>query len=353
MMDGPTDDLLVADLQVIRSDFVLDLRLRLAEGEVLVLLGPNGAGKSTALRALAGLVASDGAIVLAGRRVDRLSAESRRVGMVFPDHLLFPHLTVLDNIAFGPRSIGLRRRKSLAVAREWVERFDLAALVHRRPAQLSSGQSQRVALARALAAGPELLLLDEPLAALDGRRRMHVRSALRRELRSLTRGAIVVTHDPIDAMVLADRVVVVEEGRIVQEGSPAEVAAHPRTDHLAHVFGLNLVPGHADGATVRMAETPGVITASGEQDGEVFAAFAPAAVSVMISPPVGSPRNVWEGSIRQAEPVGDLVRLEVEVPALGRTVRADVTAMAATELEGYADRVWLAVKAAEVRLYPR
>lgn len=353
MINSPAAPLLMADLQVIRSDFVLDVGLRLDEGEVLVLLGPNGAGKSTALRALAGLVESAGAIRLAGRRVDGLPAERRRIGMVFPDHLLFPHLTVLDNIAFGPRSIGLRRPESLAVAREWVERFDLITLTDRRPAQLSSGQSQRVALARALAAGPELLLLDEPLAALDGRRRMHVRSALRRELRSLTRGAIVVTHDPIDAMVLADRVVVVEDGRIVQEGLPTEVAAHPRTDHLAHVFGLNLVPGHADGATVRMAETGGVITASGEQAGDVFAAFAPAAVSVMISPPVGSPRNVWEGSIQQAEPVGDLVRLEVAVPALGRTVRADVTAMAASELEEHADRVWLAVKAAEVRLYPR
>ncbi|MDN5726776.1 MAG: ABC transporter ATP-binding protein [Propionibacteriales bacterium] len=345
--------LLAADLSVRRDDFLLEVSLRLAEGEVLVLLGPNGAGKSTVLRALAGLVPAAGMIELAGRRIDQVRAERRGIGLVFADHLLFPHLTVTDNIAFGPRATGQGRRAAAAVARRWMERLDLTDFADRRPGQLSGGQAQRVALARAAAGAPDLLLLDEPLAALDGRTRLRVRSDLRRDLRTLARGAVVVTHDPVDAMVLADRVLVIEGGAIVQEGAPTDLAARPRTDYLAQLFGLNLIPGVADGSVIRAVGGAGSITVAGTHHGGVFTTFAPSSVSILVEQPRGSPRNVWSGDIVRVEPIGDRVRVDVAVPELGETVRADVTPAAAAELEVHHGPVWLAVKAMEVAVHPR
>jgi molybdate transport system ATP-binding protein len=215
----------VADVRVARPEFDVVARLDVATGQTLALVGPNGAGKSTVLGAIAGLVDADGRVVLDGRELGALPAERRGVGVVSQDFLLFPHLTVRDNVAFPLRVRGLAR----AAADEWLQRFDLEQLAERHPSQLSGGQAQRVALARALASQPDVLLLDEPMAALDVEVRDEVRADLARYLREFEGPTIVVTHDIADAAALAAEVAVIERGVIVQRGPLAELAAAPAT----------------------------------------------------------------------------------------------------------------------------
>jgi molybdate transport system ATP-binding protein len=228
-----------AHLVVDQGTFHLDLPLSVAPGEVVALLGPNGAGKTTALRALAGLIPlTSGHIDLSGSRLDDSAGifvppERRSVGVVFQDYLLFPHLSALDNVAFGPACRGATRARSREIAQGWLSRVGLAELARRRPRQLSGGQAQRVALARALATDPALLLLDEPLAALDARTRLQTRAELQRHLAQYPGPTLVVTHDPLDALVLADRLVIVEDGVVVQEGDASTITAQPRTDYVA------------------------------------------------------------------------------------------------------------------------
>jgi molybdate transport system ATP-binding protein len=214
---------LSAAVQVKRGDFRLDVALEVAPGETLALLGPNGAGKSTALAALAGILDSSGSITLNDRALDAVPTEGRRIGFVFQDYLLFPHLTVLDNVAFGA---------SRAAALPWLERFGLESLAGKRPGQLSGGQQQRVALARALATRPELLLLDEPLAALDAVIRPTIREELAAHLAGLDIPTIVVTHDLEDVVALSDAVVVIEDGAATQRGSVRELVREPATEYV-------------------------------------------------------------------------------------------------------------------------
>ena len=349
-----------AELAVTRSAFSLQAGLEVAAGEVVALVGPNGAGKSTALRALAGLLTLDaGRIELDGRVLADAAAGvhrppyERAIGVVFQDYLLFPHLTVLDNVAFGLRMSGAGRPRARAVAADWLTRLGVADLATARPGAISGGQAQRVALARALATGPGLLLLDEPLAALDARTRLLVRSELRRHLQDFAGATVVVTHDPVDAAVLADRLVVLEQGRVVQTGTPAEVAARPRTDYVARLVGLNLLRGEAAGRELRLPGG-GVLHTAAEHRGPAYAAFRPAAVSLFTMRPSGSPRNVWAGMVSGLEPHGDGVRVQLDpVPAAGSAVLAEVTAGAVAELDlrpGAA--VWAAVKASDVAVYP-
>lgn len=347
-----------ARLGVRRGAFELDLALDVQPGEVVALLGPNGAGKSTALRALAGLLRLDaGEVVLGGAVLDGgrafVPAERRAVGVVFQDYLLFPHLSLLENVAFGPRSRGVPRREARAQALGWLRRVGLDDLARTRPRQVSGGQAQRVALARALATDPALLLLDEPLAALDASTRLQVRSDLRHHLGGFAGCTVLVTHDPVDAMVLADRIVVVEDGRQVQAGTPGEVARAPRTDYVARLVGLNLLRGRADGQRVVLDGGPTVTAAAGTDrpaSGDVLVAFAPSAVSLHRSAPDGSPRNVFRGSVVGLEQHADTVRVRVEGEV---TVLADVTAAAVADLGLVAgQQVWCAVKATEVSSYP-
>jgi molybdate transport system ATP-binding protein len=347
-----------ARLRVERDDFSLHLDLAARPGEVVALLGPNGAGKSTALRALAGLlrlgggeIVLDGAVLDGGRAF--VPAERRAVGMVFQDYLLFPHLSLLENVAFGPRSRGVPRGEARRRAGSWLERVGLGDLARARPRQVSGGQAQRAALARALVTDPALLLLDEPLAALDASTRLQVRSDLRHHLGGFAGCTVLVTHDPVDAMVLADRIVVVEDGRAVQEGTPGEVARAPRTDYVARLVGLNLLRGTADGGRVVLEGGPVVTAAAGgvrPGSGPVLVAFAPSAVSLHRTSPEGSPRNVFRGRVAGLEQHADTVRVRVEGEV---TVLADVTAGAVADLGLVAgQQVWCAVKATEVSSYP-
>jgi len=212
-----------ASIGVTRGAFELDLTLEVEPGQTLALLGPNGAGKSTALAALAGLIDTTGTIELAGRVLDDVPVEHRRIGYVFQDYLLFPHLTVLDNVAFG---------STRAIAVEWMQRLDIADLAARRPPQLSGGQAQRVALARALATNPDLLLLDEPLAALDVAIRDDVRSELATHLAALEVPTIVVTHSFEDVAALADHVIVIEGGVATQRATVRELVRAPATPYV-------------------------------------------------------------------------------------------------------------------------
>ncbi len=347
---------LAAHVVVRRGSLALDVALDVADGEVLAVLGPNGAGKSTLLRVLAGLLAPDGGqVVVDGDQTwdsaDRhVPAHRRALGMVFQDHLLFPHLSVTENVAFGLRTRGVRRPAARAAAGQWLDRVGLAGLGDRRPGELSGGQAQRAALARALVGDPRVLLLDEPLSALDARTRLTVRAELHRHLAHYAGSAVLVTHDPVDAMALADRVVVVEEGRVVQAGTPADVARRPRTDYVARLVGLVLLPGTGAGQQVAL-DGGGVVAVAEEAAGEVFVAVRPESVALYLERPAGSPRNVWPLQLVSATPHGSVVRCDLagEVP-----LTADVTATAFAEL-GLAPgaAVWASVKASEVAVYAR
>jgi molybdate transport system ATP-binding protein len=350
---------LTATLQLQRGDFFLDIELQAARGEVVALLGPNGAGKSTALRTICGLHRLDRGLIqldgttLADSSVHRLPHE-RPIGVVFQDYLLFPHLTVLDNVAFGPIARRRSRHAARAVAATWLDRMGIAEIAAAKPRAISGGQAQRVALARALATDPRLLLLDEPLAALDARTRLLIRAELRRHLSEFAGATVVVTHDPIDAAVLADRLVVIEQGQVVQSGPPLEIARRPRTDYVARLVGLNLLAGDASGHVLTMASGGAVFLAQSAA-GPVHVAFRPAAVSVFRRRPEGSPRNVWAGRVTTIEPHGDGVRIEVaDVPEPGSSILAEITPAAVAELAiGPGSKVWAAVKATEIEIYPQ
>jgi molybdate transport system ATP-binding protein len=350
---GPILD---AHLVVDRGTFRLDLPMRIDAGEVVGLLGPNGAGKTTALRALAGLQPlSAGHLTVAGRDLDRpdrrvwTPTERRPIGVVFQDYLLFPHLTALDNVAFGPRRHGVDRRTARHRAAEWLSRVGLGEYARRKPRQLSGGQAQRVALARALAVDPVLLLLDEPLAALDARTRLDTRAELHRHLAEHPGAALLVTHDPLDALVLADRLLIIEDGRVVQEGDAATITAQPRTDYVARLVGLNLYRGTADGHTVHLHPDFSLAVAD-PLHGDAFVAFPPAAVALHPHQPDGSPRNTWPATIAGLQRHGDNLRVQLTGPI---AAAADITPAAAAHLHlAPGQPVWAAVKATETRAYP-
>ena len=345
---------LAAQFAVHRPRQLTEVDLTAERGEVIGLIGPNGAGKTTTLRALAGLlpitrgkITLDGTVLADGRH--QLPAHHRSVGFVFQDHLLFPHLTATDNVAFGLRARGAGKTAAREVAANWLRRLDVVALADRRPREMSGGQAQRVAIARALAGEPALLLLDEPTAALDATAAMSLRTALRDHLRALSAVSILVTHTALDALVVADRLVVMDGGVIVQSGSPAEVAARPRTQHVASLVGLNLLRGTAVEGAVRLTDGMEVVAAE-RLSGRAFAAFSPRSVSLFADRPSGSPRNVWPGKVTSLAPHGDAIRVQI---AAAMPLLADITPAALATLRlGPGSPVWASVKATEVTVYP-
>ena len=365
-MNPAAEQFLDARVVVPRAAFDVDVSLGAHRGEIVALLGPNGSGKSTVLQAIAGLIVPQWSqIELAGRilaeraSTSRVPPNRRRIGLMGQDSLLFPHLTVLENVAFGPRSSRSRRDAARAKAQDWLERLDLGELARRRPAQLSGGQRQRVALARALAAEPDLLLLDEPLAASDVRTAGEVRQLLREHLRAAGQTTIVVTHEVLDAAVLADRVLVLNEGRVIDSGPTSRMLTEPGTEFGAALAGLNLMIGTAAAGGTALRTESG-ITASGIAevalaDGMPAAAvFSPSAVAMFTDPPDGSPRNRWPGTVLTVEPGPSAVRLRIVLTGSDVVVAADVTpaAVAALPLAAGA-QVHVEVKATQVRLYTR
>jgi len=356
---APDRGALVADVGAQVGDLALRVDLAVAPGEVVAVLGPNGAGKTTLLRVLAGLVPMvggrvtlDGAVLEEPVRRIRTAPEDRAVGVVFQDHLLFPHLTVRDNVAFGLRARGVPRRAARGRADAELARVGLADLAGRRPATLSGGQAQRVALARALAVDPALLLLDEPLAALDVEARTAVRRELRRHLDAFAGPCILITHEPVEAMALADRLVILEAGRVTQEGAAHEVSRRPRSRWVAELVGLNLYRGRAAGDRVVLPGGAALAAAGGDRDaaGEVYAVFHPRAVTLHRTRPEGSARNVWRGTVARLEVQGDRVRVPVDGPV---PVVAEVTPAAVAALDlARGGEVWAAVKATEIDRYP-
>ena len=295
-------------------------------GQVVAVIGPNGAGKSSLLRAVAGLVPSTGEIRVDGRSWTTLAVRERAVGMAFQDQLLFPHLSALENVAFGPRTAGVPRADARRTAQGWLDRFGVADLAGRKPRQLSGGQAQRVSIARALATDPRVLLLDEPFAGLDVGVAAGLRVELASHLTSYDGVTLLVTHDAIDALTLADVVWVLDEGELVQVGPPREVAARPLTRHVARLVGLNVIT-----------------------DGDGYRSFSPSAVTVSLTEPSGSARHRWPGAVTTLAPHGDAVRLLVSGE---HELLADVTPAAVAEL-GLAPgrQVWLSVKETAVRRY--
>jgi molybdate transport system ATP-binding protein len=344
----------------------LDVQLEVDDGEVVAVVGPNGAGKTTLLRAVAGLVALDrGTVAVDGRVLEdpaagvRVAPEQRPVAVVFQDHVLFPHLSALENVAFGLRATGTGRAEARRRAQHWLEQVGMGDQAATRPKALSGGQSQRVALARALATQPRVLLLDEPLAAVDQAGKSELRGVLRRHLAASDNGSgddaghggrLLVTHDPLDAVALADRLAVVEGGSLVQTGTAAEVTARPRSRWVAAMVGVNLVRGRAEAGRLTLGNGAILAVVGSGVAGDAFAVFHPRAVTVHRSHPEGSARNVLRGQAGELWREADRVRIQVDgdVPLV-----AEVTPAAVADLrldEG--GPVWVTVKATDVDLYP-
>ncbi|HEV3233532.1 MAG TPA: ABC transporter ATP-binding protein [Candidatus Dormibacteraeota bacterium] len=335
------------------GDLDLDVELELPGGEMVALLGPNGAGKTTLLRVIAGLQSLDhGRLVLDGDILDDPGAgtfvapERRSVGYLFQDHQLFPHLSVTANVAFGPAA--RRLPDARARAAKWVGRVGLEPQAQARAAQLSGGQSQRAALARALAFDPQVVLLDEPLAAVDASTRAEVRHELKRHLDGHQGVKLMVTHNPVEAAALGDRIVVLESGRIIDQGVLADIAQRPRSRYIAEMAGVNVWRGRAEGSLVDL----GTATLAAPQThlGAVFAVVHPAAVSLYRKPPSGSPRNVWRGDITGIELTAHRARVRIEA---GVPLVAEVTPAAVADLGLEVGQVtWASFKATEVQVYP-
>jgi molybdate transport system ATP-binding protein len=356
--DRTTATGLAAEIALRLGTLYLEVAIRAAPGEVVAVLGPNGAGKTTLLRALAGLLPLErGRVVLDGCVVEdadagvRVSPQQRSVGVVFQQHLLFPHLTALENVAFGLRARAVPRHEARTRAHDWLERVELDDHAAAKPAALSGGQAQRVALARALATDPALLLLDEPLSALDVDTRRTVRQQLRRHLAAFTGPVLLITHEPLEAITLADRLVILEHGRIVQDDPPAVVARRPRSKWAARLVGLNHYRARAEGHTLTL-DSGATLTAADAADrpGDVLVAIHPRAVALHPSEPAGSPRNTWQATIDALDIHDDQVRVHLDGPI---PIVAQITAAALTDLkltEG--SRVWVAVKATEIDHWP-
>ncbi|MGA8980974.1 MAG: ATP-binding cassette domain-containing protein [Pedococcus sp.] len=345
---------LAATLRIPGRD--VDLQLSVAQGRTLAVLGPNGAGKSTALASIAGLLHPDSGEIRLGDRIlfsshgsgTWVPPHARGVALLAQEARLFPHLSVADNVAFGPRSSGMPRGAARERAAHWLAEVDASDLAGRRPAALSGGQAQRVAIARALATEPEVLLLDEPLSALDVEAAPAIRQLLRRVLRGRT--TVVVTHDILDAVLLADDVAVLDAGRIVEQGPTNRVLSRPTSAFAARIAGLNLVRGTSDGMGVN---APDGLRIEGLADeplppGEAaVAVFSPSAVSVYREAPHGSPRNSVRAAVTDLEPHGHQVRVHTAY------LSADITPAALADLDlTIGTEVVLTVKASEVAVYP-
>jgi len=360
-----------ADIRLRRGAFNLDARFEAAPGEPLALIGPNGSGKSTVAAALAGVLRIDtGSIELNGATLDSgrraLPPQRRDTGVVFQDRLLFPTMSVRDNIAFGPRARGRTNHEARNEATKWLDRFDLTPLASRRPAELSGGQAQLVAIARALATDPALLILDEPLAALDPEIRPGLRRCIKESLDTFAGVSILITHDPVEARSLAPRIAVIESGAVTQTGTAGDLQRTPRSVFAAAFVGINLFQGdcslQGEKPTVRGARAIGApeespaaeirFASTHLPDGaEVFAALHPRAVLLAHDKPATSARNAFRCEVAAIDPIEGALRVALIGPI---ALTAEITDEARRELGlTVGATIWATFKAAEVTVYRR
>ena len=349
--------MLEAHIQLRLSRLNLDTAFTVASGEVLALLGPNGSGKSTTLKALVGLLPlAAGRVVLDGTVLEdpaqrvRVAPEKRPIALMFQDYLLFPHLSALENVAFGLRCRGTDKKTAREKAGQTLSRLGLDAVAEAKPGAMSGGQQQRVAMARALVTDPKLLLLDEPLAALDVSIKTDVRRLLREVLRQSRAANMLVTHDLLDAVALSDRMIVIEDGAIVQTGTPAEVTARPRSQYVADLTGVNLLRGTAHGALLEL-DGGGRLLCAEPATGPTLAVIAPAGVAVSRRRPEGREDNTWPGKVSAVDLMGDRVRVRIDgTPA----ITAEVPPAAVDELKlDDGGELWAAVDPSAITAYPQ
>lgn len=336
------------------SGFTVDVALDVPAGHTVALLGPNGAGKSTVVSALCGIEPLDAGFIQLGSQIlddpDAgvfVPSAARGVGVVFQNALLFPHMDVANNIEFGPKVLKRDPERTRALAAEWTERLDLGELQGRRPSELSGGEVQRVAIARTIVSEPDVLILDEPLASIDASARPAIRRVLVDFLQEFAGPAILITHDPTEAFLLADQVVIIEEGFVTHSGSPEEIRMRPTTPYAADLAGVNLVVGTAtDGDVVVAAHTLHI--ADRHLSGEVVATIHPRAIALHRSRPEGSARNTWQTTVDRIESQDGTVRVATGAPleliAEVTTEGADATGLAV------GSAVWVSIKATEINV---
>ena len=324
--------------RALRGDFALDVAFSVEADQTLVVLGPNGAGKSTLVDALVGLLPLEaGRVVYAGTCLEdprvgvRFPPQQRPLGVMFQGSWLFPHLDVLDNVAFGLRARGHARRPARKRARAILEQLGLGEFARRRPARLSGGETQRVALARALATEPRVLLLDEPLSALDAETRAATRRFLQRQLGAFPGVRIAITHDPAEAAVLGDRWLVLENGRVTQQGTPEEVQRRPRSAYSAALVGVNLLRATPQrgpaGVQLVCGGTPlGAPIGRLPEGVEHFVAFGVEALELRKRPDPAEPSGWVAGTVAEISVEGEFssVMLVGDVPLRARVRTAEI-----------------------------
>ena len=344
---------LAARVDLAMGTLHLEVSLEVDDGEIVAIVGPNGSGKTTLLRTIIGAVRADNALITLGERVlddtersIHLPTEQRRIGLLFQDHQLFETMSVRENVAVGLRATGTRRAAARREADGWLDRMGLAGLGDRSPSELSGGQGQRAALARTLAPRPEAVLLDEPLAALDVSTRAGMRRELRTHLHEVAVPAIMVTHDVLDAHAIADRVIVVERGRVTQTGTLPEITRRPRSRYVAELVGTNLITGVTSAGTLVTPTGTMVAVPLDAPEGPSFANIRPGSLTLHRTEPEGSARNVWSMRITELDQQLDRVRvgLRGELELIAELTPAGFAALAV----GTDEVIWVSVKASEI-----
>lgn len=344
-----------AAFELARDDFRLVLDLRIEPGETVALVGPNGAGKSTVVRVVTGLErVTSGRVELDGRVLDDATTgifvepHERRIGTAFQEPLLFPHLDVAGNVAFR-----LPDRRSASAAQAvttWLDRVGLSGFGERSVGQLSGGEARRVTIARALIGDPKLVVLDEPFAGLDVAVHAGVRRMLHEQMREYPAPRLLITHDAADAQALADRMFVLEGGRVTQRGTPDEIRQRPATRYVADLVGTNLLRGVARSGSVSIDGGLELTVADRSASGDVMLTVAPHALALHRDRPAGSPRNSWRSTVGGVHAIGDVVRVQLDAPV---EMVADVTPGAVDDLDLAPGReVWVAVKATSLDVNP-
>ncbi len=350
---------LTIDACIARGSLRVEADFAAQPGGTTALVGPNGAGKSTVVELIAGLLAAQqgrvtlGAVVFDDPAGDVfVPPHLRRVGIMFQQPRLVAHLSALGNVAYAARLTGATKSAAAPIATRWLDRVGVAKLGNELPASLSGGQAQRVALARALATQPRLLIFDEPLSAVDVAGRASLRRLLAEQLAQFDGPRLIISHDPTDVFALADHVVVLEGGSVVQQGTADALRRAPETAYVAELTGINLLRGTASGGRVLIdGSNHALVVADTEAAGPVHLRVAPNALSLHRVEPSGSPRNTWKSTVVAIEQLGPIRRVHIDRPV---PMIADVTAAAASDLElAPGVEVWVSAKATEMTLAPR